>query len=135
MAVAALTRVIPCVAMRSLAVVAVALAGCHPGPQPGALATLRPACADAAYWDGTACKPRGGASASVAAGKQALAKLDVDVARAALDAADRGGPLDHDANITLWEQRGIAAAYVDDERTATAAFDMLLALDPSHLIW
>jgi hypothetical protein len=125
--------VIASIPMRSLVAVAL-LAGCHGGTTPGTLAALRPACADAQYWDGAACRPRGDAAAQVAAAKQALAKLDVEVARAALDAADQGGPLDHDANVLLWEQRGIAAAYVKDEPTATAAFDMLLALDPSHFL-
>ncbi len=110
------------------------LAGCHGEMAHGTLIALRAACADAEYWDGAACKPRGDAAAKVAAGKQALAKLDVDAAKLALEAADHGGPLDHDANVTLWEQRGIAAAYVNDERTASAAFEMLLALDPSHFL-
>lgn len=118
--------------MRTLA--ALLLAACHAGAGPGALATLRPACPDASYWDGRACQPRGDGGARVAEGKRALARLDVDAARTALAAADHGGPLDHDANVTLWEQRGIAAAYVDDEPTARAAFDMLLALDPSHFL-
>ncbi|HEU4730584.1 MAG TPA: hypothetical protein VFT22_21955, partial [Kofleriaceae bacterium] len=95
---------------------------------------LRPACPATAYWDGATCRPRGDGAARVAAARQALAQLDVDVARQALAAADRGGPLDHDANVTLWEQRGIAAAYLDDERGASAAFDMLLALDPGHFL-
>jgi hypothetical protein len=111
-----------------------ALASCHGETSHSTLAVLRTACADHQYWDGTACRPRGDGAARVAAGKQALAKLDVDVARKALDAADRGGPLDHDANVTLWEQRGIAAAYVDDERAAGSAFDMMLALDPGHFL-
>jgi hypothetical protein len=119
--------------MRCL-VASLLLVGCHAGAGPGPLATLRPACPDASYWDGRACQPRGDGGARVADGKRALAKLDVDAARAALAAADHGGPLDHDANVTLWEQRGIAAAYVDDEPTARAAFDMLLALDPSHFL-
>lgn len=127
--------VIASIMMRSLVAVAVVvLAGCHGGTSHGTLAALRPACADAMYWDGTVCKLRGDAAVKVAAGKQALAKLDVDAAKVALEAADRGGPLDHDANVTLWEQRGIAAAYLNDERTASAAFDMLLALDPSHFL-
>jgi hypothetical protein len=119
--------------MRS-SVVVVLMIGCAAGANHDTLATLRRACADAEFWDGTACRPRGDGAAQVVAGKQALAKLDVDVASAALAAADRGGPLAHDANVTLWEQRGIAAAYLDDERGATAAFDMLLALDPSHFL-
>jgi hypothetical protein len=119
--------------MRPLVVLA-ALAACHGGTSRGTLVALRTACPDAEYWDGSACRPRGDAAAKVAAGKQALARLDVEVARAALEGAERGGPLDHDTNVTLWEQRGIAAAYVDDERTASAAFDMLLALDPGHFL-
>jgi hypothetical protein len=119
--------------MRPLVVLA-ALAGCHGGTNHGTLVALHSACADPEYWDGSACRPRGDATAKVAAGKQALAKLDVDVAKAALEGAERGGPLDHETNVTLWEQRGIAAAYVDDERTASAAFDMLLALDPGHFL-
>jgi hypothetical protein len=111
-----------------------ALAACHAEAGRDTLAALRRACADAEYWDGAACRPRGDGAARVAAGKQALARLDVDVARQALDAAERGGPLDHDANVTLWEQRGIAAAYVDDERTAGAAFERMLALDPGHFL-
>lgn len=125
--------VLASITMRSLVALTV-LVGCHGGTSHTTLVSLRPACSDAEFWDGAACKPRGDAAARVAAGKQALAKLDVDVAKVALDAADQGGPLDHDSNVTLWEQRGIAAAYVNDERTASAAFDMLLALDPSHFL-
>src|SRR5215470_10856208 len=128
--------VIAWTAMRSaIAGLAVAaMAGCHPDAGRDTLVALRRACAEAEYWDGAACRPRGDGAARVAAGKQALAKLDVDVARVALDGAERGGPLDHDTNVTLWEQRGIAAAYIDDERTASAAFDMMLALDPGHFL-
>jgi hypothetical protein len=121
--------------MRScVLVVVVGLAGCHGGASRGTLVTLRSACADTEHWNGSACAPRGEGAARVAAGKQALAKLDVDVAKLALEAADQAGPLDHDANVTLWEQRGIAAAYLDDETSARAAFDMLLALDPGHFL-
>ena len=110
------------------------LAGCHAEAGRGTLVALRAACADGSYWDGAACRARGDGAVRVAAGKQALAKLDVDAAVQSLDAADRGGPLDHDANVTLWEQRGIAAAYINDDAAASAAFDMLLALDPGHFL-
>jgi hypothetical protein len=114
--------------------IAAALGGSctHAGPR-GTL-SLRSACEPDRYWNGTACTARGDGAAKIAEGKAALAKLDVDQAKTALAAADRGGPLDHDTHITLWEQRGIAAAYVDDEATATSAFDMLLALDPGHFL-
>ena len=100
----------------------------------GPLLSLRAACGPATYWDGSACKPRGDGAAQIAKGKEALAKQDVEQAKAPLEAAERSGPLDHESNITLWEQRGIAAAYLDDEKTASSAFDMLLALDPSHFL-
>jgi len=118
------------------AAVFAALAGCHADAGRGTLAALHSACPAEAYWDrdGAACRPRGDGAAKVAAGKQALAKLDVEVAQQALAAADAGGPLDHDTNVTLWEQRGISAAYLDDERGAGAAFEMMLALDPGHFL-
>lgn len=125
---------IPWITMRSCVLVVVVVAGCHAGASRGTLVALRSACPDAQHWNGTACAPRGDGAARVAAGKQALARLDVDVAKLALESAEKAGPLDHDANITLWEQRGIAAAYLDDETAARAAFDMLLALDPGHFL-
>src|ERR1700733_8030441 len=82
-------------------------AACHADASHETLAALRPACAEADYWNGTACVRRGDAAAQVTAGVHALAVLDVDIARTALDAADHGGPLAHATNITLWEQRGI----------------------------
>jgi hypothetical protein len=105
------------------------------GPRQPALA-LRPACDDASHvWTGTACTTRGDGAAQVAAGKAALVQQDVEHAKKALDAAaERGGPLDHDTHVTLWEQRAIAAAFLEDEPGATAAFDMLLALDPDHFL-
>src|SRR5207237_4499195 len=80
------------------------------------------------------CIHRGDASVKHDAGAKALAELKVDEAKAALDAAEKSGPLDHDHHVMLWEQRGIAAAYVDDDATAKSAFDMMLALDPTHIL-
>ena len=113
----------------------VALAGC--GAAAGSTAptvTLRPACGAGEYWTGLACGKTGDAPQKLVESKQALDKLDVDDAKVALDAAEKSGPLDHASNVALWEQRGIAAAYVDDEDTAKHAFDMLLALDPGHFL-
>lgn len=127
------TNVIASASMKRIAGLVV-LAACHGHSTTGLPLALREACPAAQYWDGTACKPRGDGAAKIAAGKAALANQDVDAAKLQLDAAATAGPLDHDANITLWEQRGIAAAYVEDEAGATAAFDMLLALDPGHIL-
>src|ERR1044071_9148477 len=108
--------------------VACVLAACTHGATPGTTLAMRAACDAGSYWTGTACAPRGSGAQKIAAGVAALAKQDVDTARAALDEAEQtGGPLDHDANVTLWEQRGIASAYVDDDTSAAAALDMLLA--------
>ena len=74
------------------------------------------------------------AAAKLAQSTQAIAALDLDAAKAALAAVEHPGPLDHDAHVKLWEQRGIVAAYVDDVAGAKRAFDMLLALDPGHFL-
>jgi len=111
------------------------LAGCTSSAAPrGTLAALRPACGEQETWDGRACKPTGAAAQQLDAATQALDKLKVDDAKAALDAAEHAGPLAHPQHVQFWEQRGIADAYVDDEPGATAAFDMLLALDPGHFL-
>lgn len=116
--------------MRGFALVAIA--GCGHAASSGTTLALRPACDGGQYWDGSACKRAGDAPQKLAAGTAALAKLEIDQAKAALDQVEHAGPLDHGTNVSLWEQRGIAAAYVDDEAGATKAFDMLLALDPAH---
>src|SRR4051794_13011390 len=81
---------------------------------PATTLALRTACADDAYWDGAACQSRGDGPAKIANGAEALAVFNVDGAKQALDAAEQAGRLPHEANVRLWEQRGIAAAYVDD---------------------
>ena len=120
--------------MRCFATVAIACAACSHGATTTTTVTLRPACGDGQIWDGRACKPNAEAAKHLAIGTAALAKLEVDEAKLALDKVEAAAPLDHKTNITLWEQRGIAAAYVDDEASASTAFDMLLALDPAHFL-
>jgi hypothetical protein len=119
--------------MRFVALSLLAACGGSATRGPG-IATLRAACPAHDYWTGSACTPAGDAPAKLAAGMQALAAQDLDAAKASLDAAANAGPLDHDTNVTLWEQRGIAAAYGDDDATAQRAFDMMLALDPGHFL-
>lgn len=108
-------------------------AGCaRSGATGGATVTLRPACSPDQRWDGRACVARGGLD-ELEAGRQALAAFDVDTAVAALDRA-AAAPLDHARHILLWEQRGIAHAYLEREADALTAFDRLLAIDPGHLL-
>jgi hypothetical protein len=117
------------------AIALVVVAGCAAGAgTPAKVSTLRPACAGDQRWDGTRCRSVGDDRAKVALVKQANAEFKREEAAAALAALAAHGPLDHDTNITLWEQRGIEAAYREDDAAATRAFDMLLALNPSHLL-
>ena len=61
-------------------------------------------------------RPQNAAAASkLADSTQAITALDLDAAKADLDAAEQTGPLDHDEHVKLWEQRGIVAAYIDDD--------------------
>jgi hypothetical protein len=119
--------------MRSLLLIAIAACGGSAGPRDTSI-SLRAACGAGEYFDGKTCAKTGDAPAKLAAGKQALDELKVDDAKAALDAAEKAGPLDREHHIELYEEKGIAAAYGDDEAGAQQAFDMLLALDPGHLL-
>lgn len=121
--------------MRSAFVAILFAIGCARSSSTTSLQVLRIACAPAQFWDGSRCVPRGDGAERVAAGTAALAAQDAVGAKAALDAAaERGGPLDHETHVTLWEQRGIASAFLEDEAAARTAFDMLLALDPGHVL-
>ena len=120
--------------MRMGLAVVTALAACHSAGTPRSSVALRPACPGPSFYDGSACKPRGDAPAKLAQSKAALDEQNVETANQALDAAAKAGPLDHDANISLWEQRGIAASFAEDDAQARTAFEMLLALDPGHFL-
>lgn len=98
------------------------------------VAVMRSACSAGQIWDGKACVATAAATRELDIATAALAKLDVEEAQQALDRVEQAAPLDHRTNTTLWEERGIAAAYADDEPTATRAFEMLLALDPGHFL-
>src|SRR3569623_660965 len=74
------------------------------------------------------------AAKKLADSTQAITALDLDAAKADLDAVAQTGPLDHDEHVKLWEQRGSVAAYTDDTAAAKRAYDMLLALDPGHFL-
>jgi hypothetical protein len=113
----------------------VALMGCtSAGARGGAQVTLRPACDASTYWNGRACAPSGDAPKQLEVGAQAIASQDVEAIAAAVSAAEKAGPLDYSSNIRMWEERGIGLAYGDDDPGAKTAFDMMLALDPGHVL-
>jgi len=111
-----------------------ALAACHGSGTPRSPLVLRDACAPAEYWTGSACAARGDSASQLAAAKKALDDAQPEVANVALDAVAKAGPLDHESNVSLWEQRGISASFDEDAPRAHDAFDMLLALDPGHFL-
>lgn len=76
-----------------------------------------------------AAKPR-----SLDAGTKALADLRAEDAVTYLEQARREGPYTQDEHIRVYEELGIAYAYLDRTADALGAFDMLLALDPGHAI-
>lgn len=113
--------------------------GCAGARRAGPTLATRPTCAPTERWDGQACVARR-AAAELAASAAALDAADTEAALAALDRA-AAEPLAWDDHVTLWESRGLARAYeANDESTpateaeARAAFDRLLAIDPTHHI-
>jgi hypothetical protein len=115
-------------------VLALVAVGCTHAQNLGTQVSLRAACAAGSYWNGRACAPAGDAPKQLEAGAQAIASQDVDAIAAAVSAAEKAGPLDYTSNIRLWEERGIGLAYGDDDPGAKTAFDMMLALDPGHVL-
>lgn len=112
---------------------ALGLAACGGGAGGLRAAAVRPACQLDEHFTAGRCEKAAGL-ARLEAGRAALAKFEVEVASKELGAAASAGPLDFDSHVALWEQRGIAAAYSEDEPGALRAFDMLLALDPGHFL-
>lgn len=51
-----------------------------------------------------------------------------------LDGLEDRGPLTHDQHVKLYEQLGIAYAYLENQKDAIAAFSRMLALDPGRAI-
>jgi hypothetical protein len=111
-----------------------ALAGCGAGARPVKVAAVRPACRAGESWDGALCRPRSAGHVTLAAGRAALAAFRVDEALALLTRALTEGPHSFREHTAIYEQLGIAYAYLGREPEALGAFDMLLALDPGHLL-
>jgi tetratricopeptide (TPR) repeat protein len=107
---------------------------CGAGTRGGATAVARAPCSADEYWDGTACKPRPDSRAALDRAIGALADFQVDTALTDLQQARAAGPHAYETLVTIYEQLGIAHAYLGNEAEALAAFDMLLILDPGHLL-
>lgn len=128
-----------CSLLSAVIIGALAAQGCAGARRGGPTLATRPACADATRWNGGACVPRT-AAAALAETDAAIDAADTAAALAALDRA-AAEPLAWDDHVKLWESRGLARAYEANaestpatEAAARAAFDRLLAIDPTHHI-
>ncbi|HTE50565.1 MAG TPA: hypothetical protein VK698_06840 [Kofleriaceae bacterium] len=110
-------------------------AGCGAGASAARTgSTLRPACGEGEAWDGARCRARGAGGRTLAEGSAALAAFRVDEALALLTRALAEAPHPYREHTAIYEQLGVAYAYLGREPEALGAFDMLLALDPGHLL-
>lgn len=119
-------------AMRLL--VLLVLASACGAARPAPAAPYRAACAAAEHWDGARCVPRGAGEQDLRRGAAALADFQPDEALPLLEQARREGPHAHAVYAAIFEQLGIAYAYLEREEAAIAAFDMVLALDPVRFL-
>lgn len=121
---------------RPLAVVLAAMLGCggSVAAQSGDWSVPRAACAPDMYYDGGACVARGAGVTLLDRGTAALAEFNVDAALPLLEQARGAGPHIHADHVRLYEQLGIAYAYLERQRDALEAFGLLLRLDPGHLL-
>lgn len=118
------------------AVVLLALAACggRAATTRGDLAALRPACAAGHRWDGAACVAPARGVELIDRGAAALTEFRVDEALPLLEQARDAGPYAFADHVRLYEQLGIAYAYLEREGDALRAFETLLILDPGHLL-
>ena len=112
------------------------LAACGAGSTsaPTTGATPRPQCQQEQHWDGAVCRARDDSRQLIERGATALAEFRVDEALAALEQARSRGPYAYEDHVRLYEQLGVAYAYLERESDALATFEKLLALAPGHLL-
>jgi hypothetical protein len=84
--------------------------------------------------DGHACRRLSGDLTKLDEGARELDAFRPDEALQVLEAARKQGPYRYADHVRLYEKLGVAHAYLDHEREAIEAFDMLLSLSPGHAI-
>lgn len=105
--------------------------GVVPANTPIALERSCPA--DEAF-DGKRCVRLSADLAALERGAAALTAFDGERALALLGEAAEGGPYKHRDHMHLYENLGIAHAYLGAEEASISAFDRLLALSPGHAV-
>ena len=111
------------------------VAACGGAPAGRQVASLRPACASGTLWNGAACAPVGRET------ERELARADAELEQGELEAAlarVRGalgrGPHPYQLYVRLIEKVAVVESFLEREAEALATFDMLLALDPIHVL-
>ncbi|HEU5055042.1 MAG TPA: hypothetical protein VFU21_00895 [Kofleriaceae bacterium] len=120
--------------MRGLCVLGL-VAACGGGAGGGQVARLRPACAAGSLWDGARCARAGGQTErELAAVDAELEQGELDAALARVRAALTRGPHPWELYVRLVEKVAVVESFLEREPEALATFDLLLALDPIHVL-
>jgi hypothetical protein len=118
----------------ALCVFGLVVAGCTGATSGRATARLRPACPSGSLWNGARCAAAVPAAPEVARADQELGQGEVEAALARFRAALARGPHPYGDHVQLVEKVAVAESYLDRESEALGWFDMLLALDPLHVL-
>ncbi len=99
------------------------------------VARLRPACASGSLWDGARCAAVAGATArELAEVDRELEQGDLEAALARSRAALARAPHPYEDLVRLLEKVAVVESFLEREAEAVATFDMLLTLDPIHVL-
>jgi hypothetical protein len=99
------------------------------------VARLRPACASGSLWDGARCTAVGVATArELAEVDRELEQGELEAALARSRAALARAPHAWEDYVRLLEKVAVVESFLEREGEAVATFDMLLTLDPIHVL-
>ena len=99
-----------------------------------ATARLRPDCPRGSLWSGARCVAAAPAAADLKRGDDELAQGELEAALTRFRAALDRGPHAYDDHVKLVEKVAIAESFLEREAEALDWFDLLLALDPGHVL-
>jgi hypothetical protein len=110
------------------------IAACGGATSGRATARLRPDCPRGSLWNGVRCAAVTPAAGELAKGDQELAQGELETALARFRVALQRGPHPYEDHVKLVEKVAIAESFLEEEAEALRWFDLLLALDPGHVL-
>ncbi len=112
------------------------VAACGGAPGGRGTARLRPACPAGSLWNGAGCAAAAGAATDreLATVDAELEQGELDAALARVRAALSHGPHPYEQHVRLIEKLATVESFLERESAAMRTFDMLLALDPDHML-